>query len=92
MKPNGPQINSSAATFGGVQVSGVGYADPDKFPLGLEIAIYAPGKLEPLGRITMPPGLAAAIIGPPAAARDLVAATRAARDQLAPGERLPPGM
>ena len=92
-RPNGaPQISSSPATFGGTQVTGISYSDPEKFPMGLEVAIFAPGKLEPIGRAILPPGLALAIIGPPAAARELVAVTRQARDRLAPGQTLPPGM
>ena len=90
---NVPRINGpQALTFGGVQATGIGYANPELFPTGLEVVLMVPGTVAPVGKFTIPPGLAIAVIGPPPAALELVQSTRAARDRLQPGMTLPPGM
>lgn len=90
-RANGAQISGQPQNFGGIPVTSIGYSNPDVFPMGIEVVLHVPGKLEPIGRIVVPPGLVVALIGP-GGAKELVASTRQARDRLAPGVTLPPGM
>ena len=86
-----PQIASQGTKFANVDITQIAYADPDKFPLGLEVMVMAPGDIQPLGRGPIPKGFGLALIGPEGA-RVLRDAYRQLATQLPPGAVRPPGM
>jgi hypothetical protein len=84
-----PQIASQGTKFANVDISPVAYADPEKFPNGLECLIMVPGALQPVARGILPKGAMLAMIGPEGA-RHLAAMHRAVPAPA--GMTRPPGL
>jgi hypothetical protein len=88
--PDGtPQIASQGTKFANVDITPIAYADPEKFPHGMECLIMSPGVLQPLARGMLPRGAMFAIIGVEGA-RHLAAMHRAV--PAPPGMTRPPGL
>jgi hypothetical protein len=85
-----PQIAAQGAKFANVDITPLAYADPEKFPHGMECVIFSPGVIQPLGRGPIPRGFMLALIGPDGARAFLAAVHQAAA--MAPGQTKPPGM
>lgn len=86
---NAPQIASQGQKFANIDITPVAYADPEKFPHGIEVLIMVPGGLQPIARGTLPKGMMLASIGHEGA-RHLAAMHRAV--PAPPGMTRPPGL
>lgn len=89
---NGPQIEPRTLPLGGEGIAVIADAMPEFFPLGLEVVLCVPGKIEPVGRIVMPAGTMLAIV-PPGMSGQIRRELRKKLAQQAktPGKVNPPG-
>jgi hypothetical protein len=63
-KPAAPQIQPSLVDVMGANIEVLCVIDPKRFPLGVDVLLMEPGKLEPLGKGTLAPGTALGVLPP----------------------------
>jgi len=68
------------------------YADPGMFPAGMEVVIFVPGNLEPVGKMVLRPGAVLMAVPPGPVAQHIVQQVRQQAGALAPGDVRAPGM
>lgn len=74
---------------GGAEAQVVADVDPAQFPIGLELVVYRPGELQPIGRGHIPAGCMLLAL-PPELAKHLRPAVRQSK-RLDPGQVDAPG-
>jgi hypothetical protein len=88
-----PQIAANPTEVMGVGLAPVAFADPKAYPHGLEVVVFVPGQLEPLGKSALPPGCALVAMDPAGSAM-FVAQVRKAMGaaRRTPGQINAPGL
>lgn len=76
-----PEIAPSQIMLQGENLDVIAYANPDKFPVGLEILVMVPGSLEPIARAHVDRGRLVAVM-PITMSRELATQTKQALDTL----------
>ena len=89
-----PQIVPGNADVMGGTIQLLAYCDPAQFPNGLEVVVFVPGNLKPIGRGVVMPGSSIAGLDPKftAALLDQVRHAAASQQRPGPGQTRAPGM
>jgi hypothetical protein len=86
-----PRIQPANAQAAGIAFQPIAYADPKEVPLGLEVTFTAPGKLAPLGMVTVTPGCLV-VVFPPDVTKKILESVRVQQAALEPGNVRTPGL
>jgi hypothetical protein len=86
-----PQIQLAGGNAGGIQFQVIAYADPEHFPVGLDVTLTAPGGITPVGMLTVARGCLICVL-PPDVSRKILAQVAMQQKAAGPGQVQAPGL